>query len=405
MKSYDGPPLAGIRVLDFTHVLAGPFCTRLLADFGADVVRVESSKRPDRLGAGTWKPGYEERQDRPAAYLNNNRSKRSVTIDLKNKAGYRLAVRLARSADILIENFSAGVMAKLKLDAESLRPLNRRLIYVSMSGYGHQGPRRDWTSMNMNLQGYSGLMMVTGSEGDPPTAISNSWNDYIGGLHACFGIFQALAERAATGEGARLDLSQFECSVATLAPLLLGSAVNRTVPPRLGNRSPENVPQGCYRCAGADAWCAISVQNDEQWQALLGVLGRSSWGEEPDLASPAGRWRRHNEIDRRIEEWTSRLPDTEVERRLKDAGVPAERMRRIQSLIDAPDGAEIFFSMAEPRVGSMLTTGIPFTLSSGSYAPARPAPSLGQHSHEILRDWLDIPDGEIAELEEQKALL
>src|SRR5437867_5632501 len=211
------PPLAGIRVLDFTHVLAGPFCTRLLADLGADVVRVESSKHPDH----PWPSTFVSDDGRHASYLNTNRSKRSIAIDLKNEAGQKIAARLAAVSDVVIENFSAGVMARLKLDYERLKATNLKLIYVSMSGYGHDGPRRDWTSMNMNLQGYSGLMMVTGDEGDPPTSVSNSWNDFIGGLHASFAILQALVERKRDGRGANLDLSQAECSISTLGPLVL----------------------------------------------------------------------------------------------------------------------------------------------------------------------------------------
>ena len=168
-------PLDHIRVLDFTHVLAGPFCTRLLADLGADVVRVESSKHPDH----PWQSTYISDDQRHASYLNTNRSKRSISIDLKNDAGQQIALKLAAVADVVIENFSAGVMGRLKLDFATIEKLNPRIVYVSMSGYGHNGPRRDWTSMNMNLQGYSGLVTVTGGECDQPTAISNSWNDYI----------------------------------------------------------------------------------------------------------------------------------------------------------------------------------------------------------------------------------
>src|SRR5688572_2914991 len=262
-------PLDGIRVLDFTHVLAGPFCTRLLADLGADVVRVESSKHPDH----PWQSSYISDDQRHASYLNTNRSKRSISIDLKNAAGQKLALKLAAAADVVIENFSAGVMGRLELDYETIEKLNPRLIYVSMSGYGHNGPRRDWTSMNMNLQGYSALMTVTGAEGDPPTAISNSWNDYIGGLHACFAVLQAIDQRAGSGRGSHIDLSQFECSVAMIGPLLLSSAVNGKVPVRLGNRSNIVAPQGVYRCAGADDWCAVSIENGEQWKSLAELLG------------------------------------------------------------------------------------------------------------------------------------
>src|SRR6516162_1582772 len=223
-------PLAGIRVLDFTHVLAGPFCTRLLADLGADVVRVESSKHPDH----PWPSTFISKDGRHASYLNTNRNKRSIAIDLKNEAGQKVAARLAAAADVVIENFSADVMSRLKLDYQTLQALNPGLIYISMSGYGHDGPRRDWTSMNMNLQGYSGLMMVTGAEGDPPTAISNSWNDYIGGLHGCFAILQAVDKRHTSGKGTCIDLSQFECSASMIGPLLLSSAVNGTAPLRHG---------------------------------------------------------------------------------------------------------------------------------------------------------------------------
>src|SRR5688500_3294982 len=244
-------PLDHIRVLDFTHVLAGPFCTRLLADLGADVVRGESSKHPDH----PWQSTYISADQRHASYLNTNRSKRSISIDLKNDAGQQIALKLAAVADVVIENFSAGVMGRLKLDFATIEKLNPRIVYVSMSGYGHNGPRRDWTSMNMNLQGYSGLMTVTGTEGDPPTAISNSWNDYIGGLHACFAILQGIDERRQTAQGKRIDLSQFENSAAMIGALLVSSAVDGKIPRRPGNRSDRYAPQGVYPCAGTDNWC------------------------------------------------------------------------------------------------------------------------------------------------------
>ncbi|MBI2357675.1 MAG: CoA transferase [Deltaproteobacteria bacterium] len=395
------PPLNGIKVLDFTHVLAGPFCTRLLADFGADVVRVESTRHPDY----PWPSSYIHADGRHASYLNTNRSKRSVAIDLKHEAGRAIALRLATAADLVVENFSAGVMSRLGLGYETLKALNPRLIYVGMSGYGNTGPRRDWTSMNMNLQGYGGLMLTTGAEKDPPIAISNSWNDYIGGLHACFGIIEALAQRETTGSGAHLDLSQFECSVSLIAPLVLSSAVNKSSPKRLGNRSARYAPQGVYRCDGRDEWCAISIQNDEQWRALTAAMGNPELGSEARFANVCERMRHHDEIDRRIEAWTSQLPNTEVEKRLRSAGIPAERMRRIQDIVDAPDRSKAFARAEEPRVGSMLTTTLPLSLSFSPSAPFRPAPKLGEHTQEVLKDWLGIPDSELVELNERGALV
>ena len=394
-------PLTGTRVLDFTHVLAGPFCTRLLADLGADVVRVESSKHPDY----PWPSAYVAPDGRHASYLNTNRNKRSIAIDLKHELGRAVALRLAKAADVIAENFSAGVMARLGLGYDTLRTANPRLVYLSMSGYGHSGPRSDWTSMNMNLQGYSGLMTVTGAEGDPPTAISNSWNDYIGGLHACFAVQQALAERDTTNQGARLDLSQFECSASMIGPLLLASAVSGTVRPRLGNRSLRVAPQGVYRCAGNDQWCVISVQNDSQWQALIHLIDGATWGSDARFASVQGRQKHHDEIDQHIQAWAKQLSNIEVEAELKKAGVCAERVRRIDDLMRAADGATVFHEMREPRVGSMLTTALPFGYASGTMPAPRTAPSLGQHSDEVLRDWLNLSDDEIRELQAQGALV
>jgi len=381
------PPLAGIRVLDFTHVLAGPFCTRLLADLGADVVRVESSKHPDH----PWPSAFVSDDGRHASYLNTNRSKRSIAIDLKHPTGQKLATELAGIADVIVENFSAGVMERLTLGYETLKPSNPSLIYVSMSGYGHDGPRRDWTSMNMNLQGYSGLMMVTGAEDDPPTAISNSWNDYVGGLHACFAILQALDRRRATGAGSLIDLSQFECSAAMIGAAILSSAVDGQIPPRLGNRSETLAPQGVYRCAGADDWCALAIETEEQWEALAGLIGTREWSDDRDLGTVAGRMKRHDEIDRAISAWTVRRPSAEVERRLKSLGISAERVRRIDEVVDCADASGVFTEMPERRLGSMRVTRLPFSLSGVDLPAPLSAPRLGEQSAEILRDWLHLP--------------
>ncbi len=400
------PLLAGTRVLDFTHVLAGPFCTRLLADLGSDVLKVESATRPERMGSrkAASNAAPRSRQDRAPSFLNTNRSKRSITINLKTDAGRDLAKQLAGVADVVVENFSAGVMDRLRLGYGHLQPLNPKLIYVSMSGYGHDGPRKAWTSMNMNLQAYTGLMMVTGAEEDPPTAIANSWNDYIGGLHACFGILQTLTERTKTGRGAKIDLSQFECSVSTFGPLLLSSIVNQTVPPRFGNRSLVAAPQGVYRCTGSDEWCAISIQNDDQWRAFIAAVGNPSWAREDRFATLQGRLGHHDDLDNLVESWTSRLSNIEVERCLKEAGVPAERMRRIPEVLNGPDRAQVFHPWDDPQGGSELTTGDPFSFSMSLLSPLRPAPMLGEHTKEALSEWLGLSENDIRELKDQGAL-
>ena len=385
-----GLPLAGIRVLDFTHFLAGPFCTRLLADLGADVVKVESSLREDRLGAVKYSASYRGRTDRPPTFLNTNRNKRSIVINLKTSAGRDLARALAQRADVLVENFSASVMVRLGLGYADLCALNPRLIYLSMSGYGHSGPRRDWTSMNSNLQAYSGLMMVTGAEGDRPISISNSWNDYMGGLHGCVAVLDALRRRAADGIGANIDMAQFEASVATLGALLIASAVTGSPPRRLGNRSLVAAPQGCYRCAGEDEWCVISVQSDVQWQALLAAVPELGALNTSELSTVRGRTEHHDAIDARIQAWTSTQRTQAVEARLQAAGVPAERMRRVKDTLESPDSGHSFTTVEDPPGWNHIVTGVPFGFSRSQTSPQVPAPRLGEHTQAVLSEWLGL---------------
>lgn len=396
------PPLTGVRVLDFTQILAGPFCTRLLADFGAEVLKVETATRTDRTSATRPDPNAKGRQDRPPAFLNTNRNKRSIAINLKTPSGKGLATRLATVADVVIENFSADVMGRLGLSYDHLAPLNRRMIYVSMAGYGHSGPRREWTSMNMNLQAYTGLMMVNGAEGDLPTSISNSWNDYIGGLHATFGILQALAERRVTGKGANLDLAQFECSVSTLAPLLVASAASGRAPRRMGNRFSHAAPQGCYRCAGKDEWCVITIPDDDAWHALVGVVDAKL--SDPRFDTLVARLRHHDEIDTIIEEWTSQRSKEEVESRLASVGVAVSRMRRIREVFEE-EGPTAFRSMEDPPGHMTAATGVPFSFARNGIAPLAPAPNLGEHTEQALGEWLGLSPDEARALGEQGALV
>ncbi|HZT06182.1 MAG TPA: CoA transferase [Chloroflexota bacterium] len=401
MKSTDGAeaptdarlagPLSEIRVLDFAHVFAGPFCTRNLADLGASVLHVETRTR-----------GQGEDAHR-AAYAHRN--KRSITLDLKSEQGNAVAARLAAVADVIVENFSSGVMRRLKLDYETLSPANPKLIYLSMSGYGHSGPRRAWTSMNMNLQAYTGLMMATGAEGDLPTSISNSWNDYIGGLHGAIAILQALAERHESGRGRNIDLSQFECSVATLGPLLMAAAATGRPPRRLGSRSDHCAPQGVYPCAGRDEWIAISVQTDEQWRVLAAVMGQPGLADDPRFATVLGRLHNHDQIDAELTHWTRERSKEDAERALRQAGVPAERMRRAEAVALSPDSGRVYRPVPGHGERTVLTATVPFAFSRSAISPIVPPSELGADTRMALRDWLGMSDAEIDELERQKALV
>lgn len=400
-----GAPLHGVRVLDFGHILAGPYCARLLADLGADVVKVESRSRAEGMGRSRLGPSYKGRRDRSPHMLMTNRNKRSITLNLKTAAGVEVASRLAEVADVVVENFSAGAMDRLGLGYEDVQRKNPRLVYLSLSGYGHEGPRRDWTSMNLNLQAYSGLMMTTGQEGDPPTTIAASWNDYLGALHGCLAVMNALVERTKTGLGANLDLSQFECSVASLGPLLMASAANRSVPPRMGNRSEDAAPQGCYRCAGEDEWCVISVRNDDQWQALLPLLNEMPELRDARFTTTAGRLEQHDEIDASIERWTSLRSNAEVEASLKAAGIPAERMRRTRDVLADPTSRRLFQAVEDPPGHRQLMSKLPFAFSRSDTTEPSRAPLIGEDTTAILQDWLGLGAPDLEELEAKGALV
>jgi crotonobetainyl-CoA:carnitine CoA-transferase CaiB-like acyl-CoA transferase len=212
--------------------------------------------------------------------------------------------------------------------------------------------------------------------------------------------YKRWTRRQRTGEAAKIDLSQFECSVAMIGPLLLSSAIDGTAPLRPGNRSAAFAPQGVYRCAGQDQWCALSVENDQQWRAFGKVIGLEDWASDRRFAELAGRIGHHDEIDRNIETWTRALANSEVEDRLRAAGISAARVRRVNELMDETAGATVFVEMKEKRIGAMRTTRLPFSLSSGSLPAPSSAPGLGEHSAEVLRDWLGMTGDEIKAIAE-----
>jgi len=392
-------PLSGIRVLDFGHILAGPFCARMLADLGAEIVKVETATRQGRLGArrGASRGGSTSGRTPLLAHINRNR--RSIDLNLKTDRGRDIARQLVNVADVLVENFSAGVMDRLGLGYQDLAKSNPRLVYASMSAYGHTGPRRAWTGMNVNLQAHSGMMIATGTPGDPPIGISNSWNDYIGGLHTAVAIIGALSKRRESGSGCHLDVSQFECGVAMIGSQLFASAVNATPPARLGSRSRSAAPQGCYRCAGNDQWCAISVRDDEQWRGLVAALG----GEVPRLHEPrfatlAGRLTHHDEIDAALETWTQAQAPAEVERRLTQHGVAAATMRRGNDIAEVEEWRQVLRPIDGLGAPGTKVVGLPFSFQGAAPVDAVAAPHMGEHGREVLRDWLDLDDPTIAEL-------
>lgn len=400
-----GTPLAGVRVLDVTHVLAGPYCTRILAGLGADVVRIESSARPDQLGVR--KPvgaGAATSGGRSPLQAHSNRSKRSVAIDLKTTSGRLAALRLAEHADVLVENFSAGVLDRLGLGWEAIQEVNPRMIYASMSGYGQEGPLRGWRSMNMNIQGHAGLMMTTGAANDPPTLIANSWCDYMAALHTCVAVLDGLREREYSGQGRFIDLSQFECTVSMLGAKLLVGLVDGVDAERRGNRARQVGPQGCYPCKGRDEWCVIDVETEEQWLSLKGLLLAQEIRTDSEWDEPLARHRAAEAVDSRIRLWTERLSAETAEKLLRAAQVPGARVRRISGLVDGPSPSAAYVPSGPEAQGPPLAVRLPFSFEGISMTPPGPAPILGADSFSVLREWAGMGEEAIRALYDDGAL-
>jgi crotonobetainyl-CoA:carnitine CoA-transferase CaiB-like acyl-CoA transferase len=378
-------PLTGIRVLDFGHIVAGPFCARMLADLGADVVKVETATRRGRTGARRGGGASRTASGRTPLLAHINRNRRSIDLNLKTEEGSALAHQLIDTADVLVENFSSGVMDRLGIGYGDVSKTNPRLVYASMSAFGHTGPRQAWTGMNVTLQAFSGMMLATGESGDPPIGISNSWNDYVGGLHTAVAIIGALAKRRASGLGCHLDVSQFECSVAMIGSSLLASTVTGQAPARTGSRSASAAPQGCYRCAGEDQWCTVSVQTDAQWRALLHGLGESAEQlHDPQYATLEGRMQHHDAIDRVLEAWASERTPAEVEARVQACGVWAAAMRRGNDIAQTAEWQRIL----KPLGDGEQAVGLPFAFRGTAPAQLTPAPRVGADNDDVLRDWL-----------------
>ncbi|WP_217709558.1 CoA transferase [Amycolatopsis sp. Hca4] len=358
-------PLDGVRVLDLTWVLAGPYATKILAEHGADVVKVESKHRHDptrfstsmrlRPGAGPDDSGY---------FLNFNRGKRSVALNLRTPEGQEILRELAARCDVVVENFSPGVLAKWGLDHESLRSINPRAILVSMSGVGHSGPWRTAVTFADTLAAMSGLSAETADPGEPPTGLAFGLGDMVAANAAVLGALDLLVR----GEGGHVDLSQLEAMAATMGPAVLGS--------------PRSTPHGVYPAAGDDRWVAIAPQDETQWAAL-----RTLAGLPPEETDALAAWTRPQDAEA-------------LAARLQAAGVAAAVVATGRDLVQDEHLAERGFyeRLDHPIAGAVLHEGIVARLTATPGALTSPAPLLGQHTEPVLRELLGFDDDRLAAL-------
>jgi crotonobetainyl-CoA:carnitine CoA-transferase CaiB-like acyl-CoA transferase len=387
-------PLAGVRVLDLTAWWAGPIAAGALAALGADVIHVESVSRMDGMratGAGTGMEG--PWWERSSHYLCSNTNKRSLTLDLGSEEGLALLRALIAESDAVLENFSPRVLGNFGLEWERIQEINPRCLLVRMPAFGLSGPWRDNVGFAQTMEQVTGLAWITGFRDDQPR-IQRGPSDPNAGMHAAFALIVGLAEREETGVGSLLEVTMVEGALNAACELVLEKTAYGNQLERDGNRSPHVAPQGLYRGRDDETWLAISVATDEQWAALVDALGRPDWAIDPQLATYDGRRARHDDLDARLGEWSATRDVAEAAERLVAHGVPAAVGRDPRSMYDHPQLiARAFYENIEhPVVGTLPTPTLPFRFASVDRWLRTPAPTMGQHNHEILVDDLGVDE-------------
>lgn len=389
--------LTDIRVLDLSRVLAGPYCTQLLADLGAEVWKVEPPGGDETRG---WGPPYAAGES--AYFLSVNRNKQGLAIDLKDPRGRKLVARLAEKADVLVENLKTGDAARYGLDYESLSRKNPRLIYASITGYGQNGPRAREPGYDAAIQAMSGLMAMTGEKDGGPVKLGVAWVDVLAGVHAAAGILAALHERERSGVGRYLDLSLFDVAIAGMVNQGQSSLLTGQAPQRLGSAHPSIVPYQAFATARGEL--SLTVGNDQQFVRLCEVLGLEELSSDERFASNRSRVLNREELVPRIASALLQRTRDEWLELLRAAGVPAAPVNTLpEALADEQVAARGMVKQIEhPTAGPLPMVMSPFGEAASM---RRPPPLLGQHNLQVLGAELGLPQEQLELLEREKVLL
>jgi crotonobetainyl-CoA:carnitine CoA-transferase CaiB-like acyl-CoA transferase len=386
-----GPALGDVRVVDLSRVLAGPYCTMMLADLGADVVKIERPGEGDETRG--WGPPYAGGE--AAYFLAVNRSKRSVAVDLKQPEGRALVLELCARADVVLENFRPGTAARLGLDAAAVHERNPGVVYCSISGFGRRGPR-DRPGYDFVVQAESGLMAITGKPDGPPTKVGVALVDVLTGLHAAVAIVAALRRREATGTGERIEVSLLDSAFSALVNVAQNALVTGEEPARYGNAHPSIVPYQPF--LAADGWIAVAAANDGLFARLCDTLGRPELAADERFATNAARVRNRAELLPLLEEVFATRSAEHWVTALDAAAVPAGKIRGVLEALRAAAPATV--RVPHPTAGELELVAPPFAFDSAPLRPAAQPPLLGQHTREVLSE-LGIEAARIAELEER----
>ncbi|MFO8010524.1 MAG: CoA transferase [Dehalococcoidia bacterium] len=388
-------PLENVRVLSFGTGGVVPDFGKIMGELGADVIKIESKDNLDFMR--TIGPDI----NNIAGFNEANRNKRSFGISLKNERGKEVVSRLIKISDVLAENFRGGVMRSLGLDYEAVRQINPEIIYISSQGFGAGGPYSDYQAYGPMLSAASGMLSIWAQPDDPYPVGSNApIPDHMASKYVAVAAIAALDYRRRTGKGQYIHMAQTEVAAGMIGEYYLDYTMNQRVPEPVGNRSQYAVPNGCYRCQGEDQWCAITVFTDEEWHSLCHAMGNPELADDPRFSVLLGRLKHAEEIDNMVEDWTSTREPKEVMDTLQSAGVAAGVVQRAPDSIADPQlhhmGAVV--ELDHPVAGKRLYPGIPFHMSDCGTFRSIPPPLLGQHTEEICRQTLDMPENEMQEL-------
>ena len=392
--------LDGIRVIDLSRVIAGPWCGALLADLGADVIKVEDTGPGDE--SRTWPP---HKDGEAAAYLLFNRNKRGIALDLKQPEAVEVVKRLVKTADVAVENFRTGTMESFGLGYEVLAQINPRLIYCSVSAFGRTGPRKDSPGYEALMQAFSGIMSITGEPGGQPVRAGVSFLDLTTGILCALGISNAIIQRQRTGLGQRVDGSLLETAVSLLAFHAEGYLLTGAMPRALGSGHPSLSPYRNFKCRDGQ-WIFIAAANDRFWQKLARALGLTELAEDPRLQKNQGRVAHRAELEGILEQTIGALDREPLLKRLEEADVPATPVNTVDQVMNDPQTAErgIVQRVTHPKLGEIPVVGTPLRFSRMSPGVRRAAPLRGEHTDTVLADLGYTPD-EIKTLRAKKAAM
>jgi crotonobetainyl-CoA:carnitine CoA-transferase CaiB-like acyl-CoA transferase len=394
--------LSGLRVLDLSRVLAGPYCTQMLGDMGADIIKIEKPFAGD--DTRFWGPpfhkdpqGHDTKES--AYYLSINRNKKSVAVDIAKPEGQEIILGLLAHCDILIENFKTGNLAKYNLDYDQIQQKFPRLIYCSITGFGASGPLALEPGYDLVAQAMGGLMATTGEVDGAPMKSGIAVSDILTGLHAAIGILSALNHRNQTGMGQRVDVNLLDCTLATMTNLAQFYLTSGKVAKRQGNAHSTIVPYQAFRTV--DSWCVIAVGNDHQFQKLCALLGENNLAQDPKFATNSARLENRNELVAILEKYIVHFTTADLVSKCREQDIPAGPVNRLDQTFAEPQAQHNGMAI---DMGDMKLVGSPLKFTATPVDYQLTPPTLGRDTRDVLQDILKMPDTMITDLVTKKVI-